>query len=76
MLPIVDNFERAIKLDDSNLNDDLSKFLEGFKMIYGSLVDTLKLYEIVEIDCLQKEFDPNTMEAVMTLLTNSSPSYL
>lgn len=66
MLPIVDNFERAIKLDDSNLNDDLSKFLEGFKMIYGSLVDTLKLYEIVEIDCLQKEFDPNTMEAVMT----------
>lgn len=67
MLPIVDNFERAIKLDDSNLNDDLSKFLEGFKMIYGSLVDTLKLYEIVEIDCLQKEFDPNTMEAVMTV---------
>ena len=34
LLPIVDNFERAIKLDDDNLADELSKFLEGFKMIY------------------------------------------
>lgn len=66
LLPIVDNFERAIKLDDSNLNDDLSKFLEGFKMIYGNLADVLKNYEVTEIDCLKKEFDPNTMEAVMT----------
>lgn len=66
LLPIVDNFERAIKLDDSNLNDDLSKFLEGFKMIYGNLADVLKTYEVTEIDCLKKEFDPNTMEAVMT----------
>lgn len=66
LLPIVDNFERAIKLDDSNLSDELSKFLSGFKMIYGNLLDVLNSYEIKEIDCLQKEFDPNTMEAVMT----------
>jgi len=34
MLPVLDNFERAIKLDDNNLEDEVSKFLEGFKMIY------------------------------------------
>ena len=32
LLNIVDNFERAIKLDDTNLTDELSKFLEGFKI--------------------------------------------
>lgn len=66
ILPIVDNFERAIKLDDSNLSDDLSKFLSGFKMIYGNLKDILKSYEVTEIECIKKAFDPNTMEAVLT----------
>ena len=66
ILPIVDNFERAIKLDDSNLDDSLSKFLDGFKMIYSHLVETLKKFEVVEIDCLNKEFDPNLAQALMT----------
>ena len=67
LLPIVDNFERAIKLDDSNLDDSLSKFLEGFKMIYTHLIEVLKKYEVTEIDCLNKEFDPNKMQALMTV---------
>ena len=66
LLPIVDNFERAISLDDDNLNDELSKFLSGFKMIYTSMVSTLKNLGVTEIDALGKEFDPNTMEAIMT----------
>ena len=67
LLPIVDNFERAIKLDDANLDDSLSKFLEGFKMIYTHLVEVLKKYEVSEIDCLGKEFDPNKEQALMTI---------
>ena len=67
LLPIVDNFERAIKLDDANLNDELSKFLDGFKIIYTHLVETLKKFEISEIDCLNKEFDPNLEQALMTV---------
>ena len=66
LLPIVDNFERAIKLDDSNLDDSLSKFLEGFKIIYTHLVEVLKKYDVYEIDCLNKEFDPNLEQALMT----------
>ena len=65
LLPIVDNFERAIKLDDTNLEDEVSKFLSGFKMIYGNLSDTLKGYEVEVMDILNKPFDPNTMEAVL-----------
>ena len=66
LLPIVDNFERAIRLDDDNLSDELSKFLTGFKMIYTSLVSTLKAVGVSEIEALGKEFDPNKMEAIMT----------
>lgn len=66
LLSIVDNFERAIKLDDTNLTDELSKFLEGFKMIYSSLVNILNDKNVHEIICLNEEFDPNKMNAVLT----------
>ena len=65
LLPVVDNFERAISMDDANLEDELSKFLNGFKMIYGNLSDTLQGYEVLAMDILGKTFDPNTMNAVL-----------
>ena len=66
ILGIVDNFERAISLDDENLTDELSKFLSGFKMIYTSLVSILKEKGVTEIECYKKPFDPNSMQAVLT----------
>lgn len=66
ILPTIDNFERAIKEDDNNLTDELSKFLEGFKMIYGNLKSILNEYGVKEIECLHQEFNPNTMDAVLT----------
>lgn len=66
LLVIIDNFERAIKLDDTNLDDELSKFLSGFKMIYGNMVNILKDKGIEEIICLNEEFDPTKMDAVLT----------
>lgn len=65
LIPILDNFERAIKLDDNNLNDELSKFLSGFKMMYSHLVETMKKFGLEEIPALGCEFDPNCMEALM-----------
>lgn len=66
ILPSIDNLERAIGMDDTNLDDEVSKFLSGFKMIYGNLNAILASFEVVAIDVLNKPFDPNTMEAVMT----------
>ena len=66
LLNVVDNFERAIKLDDTNLSDELSKFLEGFKMIYTSLINILNSKNVHEIVCLNEEFDPSKMNAVLT----------
>ena len=66
ILGIVDNFERAISLDDSNLNDEVSKFLSGFKLIYSNLKNYLEEIGVKEIECLNNPFDPNNMEAVLT----------
>lgn len=66
ILPIVDNFERAINLDDTNLDDELSKFLAGFKMIYCHLVDTLEKYDIKAIDEVNKPFDSKYHQGVLT----------
>lgn len=66
LLPVIDNFERAILMDDLNLEDEVSKFLSGFKMIYGNLRDILKEKGIEEIDCLNKSFDPTKMDAILT----------
>jgi len=66
LLPIMDNFERAIKFDDTNLDDSLSKFLEGFKMVYCHLSNILEKYEVKAIDGFNKPFDPTYHQAVLT----------
>lgn len=65
LLPIVDNFERAIKLDDNDLSDELSKFLSGFKMIYTSVINILNKFEVKEIVAESVEFDPRIHQAVL-----------
>ena len=66
ILPSIDNFERAINLDDDNLDDELSKFLAGFKMIYCHLVEVLEKYDVKAIDDKGKVFDPKLHQAVLT----------
>lgn len=64
-LPILDNFERAIGMDDNNLSDEVSKFLEGFKLMYKQIQELLSKFDVKEIDALGKEFDPALHNAVV-----------
>ena len=64
-LPILDNFERAISMDDNNFGDETSKFLEGFRMVYNQTRNLLEKFEVKEIECLGKEFDPAYAQAVI-----------
>lgn len=66
MLPIIDTFERAIEMDDENLEDEVSKFLSGFKMMYCNLITILESYGVKAIDGNNKTFDPTYHQAVMT----------
>ncbi len=62
LLPVIDNFERAmmVKIDGAD------KFLSGFKMIYDGLLEILHNKGITEIEVLDKTFDPTIMNAVLT----------
>lgn len=66
LLPVIDNFERAIKYDDNVLTDDLSKFLSGFKMMYCNMIGILEKFGVVVIDGVNKPFDANFHQAVIT----------
>ena len=66
LIGVVDNFERAISLDDDNLTDELSKFLSGFKIMYSTLVSILNKFGVEEINRVGEVFNPNLEEALMT----------
>lgn len=65
LLPVIDNFERAFSMDNDNIEDEVSKFLSGMKIIYNNIKSILDKYEVKEIDALNKEFDPSFHQAVM-----------
>lgn len=65
LLPIADNFERAIKLDSQNENSEVGKFLAGFKILYTTLMNTFKKFGVEEIETTGKTFDPLLHEALM-----------
>ncbi len=73
VLPVLDNFERAIKMDDDNLEDEVSKFLSGMKMVYAGLVGALEKFDVKEINSLGKPFDANFHQAVMTESNKDQP---
>ena len=63
ILPLVDNFERAIKLSEKD--DNNAKFVEGFKMLYNNLVNTLHKFGVEEIKSTGEKFDPMYHEALL-----------
>ena len=61
LLPVLDNFERALKSE----NDKEASFYKGVKMIYSQLIEVLNKMCIVEIEAFNKHFDPNYHNAIM-----------
>lgn len=74
ILEVVDDFERAIKMDDNDLSDEVSNFLKGFKMIYTRLIGILDSLEVKEVSVEGKEFDPNFAEAILTDHDENKPA--
>ncbi|WP_217586754.1 nucleotide exchange factor GrpE [Lentibacillus saliphilus] len=62
ILPVLDNFERALQVDQT---DDTKSFIEGMTMIYNQLVNALKSEGVEEIQSVGQPFDPNLHHAIM-----------
>jgi len=63
LLPILDNFERAIESVEESKNFD--SLLDGVKMISKQVFDLLEKKGVSEIESVGEAFDPNIHEAVM-----------
>lgn len=63
MLPIVDNFERG--LASISENEKGSAFADGMEMIYKQLISEFEKMEVVPIETVGKEFNPELHNAVM-----------
>jgi molecular chaperone GrpE len=59
LLPILDNFERALKTETSNQD-----YAKGVELIYQRLFDTLKKMGLEPIEAEGRPFDPYVHEAV------------
>src|SRR5574344_392458 len=62
LLPIVDDFERAL----SHMNDasDVAALREGVELIYNKFNDYLSKRGVAAIDAVNKEFDTDVHEAI------------
>ena len=74
LLSVLDNFERAIKMDDNDLTDEVSKFLEGFKLIYSNTVNILSKFDVKEVEAEGVEFNPDYHHAVLTDHDETKPA--
>ena len=63
LLPIVDNFERAMLATPAD--GEGKAFADGISMIYNQMTKALEDLGVKPIDCVGKEFDPNLHNAVM-----------
>lgn len=62
ILPVMDNFERALKSMETA--DDVPALREGVELIYSNFKDFLSQNGVKEMECLHTDFDPEVQEAV------------
>lgn len=62
ILPVMDNFERA--LQSMETATDVPALREGVQLIYTTFRDFLSQHGVKEIECVNTEFNPDLQEAV------------
>jgi len=62
LLPGIDNFEHALKTDDSHEIEDV---LKGIQIVYDTFLDILKTNKVEQIKSTGEKFDPSQHSAVL-----------
>ncbi len=68
LLPVLDNFELALKVECTSKD-----YAKGIEMIYQRMADTLKKAGLEPIEAAGKPFDPNVHQAVERFPTSDAP---
>jgi molecular chaperone GrpE len=67
LLPVLDDFERARKVETAD-----KEYAKGVELIYQRFFDTLKKMGLEPIETQGKQFDPNHHEAVQRVQTDEA----
>ncbi len=59
LLPVLDDFERAVKVETADTN-----YARGVELIYQRFADTMKRMGLEPVEAVGRKFDPNIHEAV------------
>jgi molecular chaperone GrpE len=62
ILPVIDDFERAMKASESQ--EDLSTIKEGIQLIYNKLKNAVQQKGLQSFDSIGEAFNPDLMEAI------------
>jgi molecular chaperone GrpE len=73
LLPILDNFERAVSASPGD--DENGTFRDGVVLIFRQLLDELRREGLESIDTIGQPFDPHLHEAVATDHESGLPSH-
>jgi molecular chaperone GrpE len=74
LLPILDDFERALKAVPEELGTD-NEYVRGVEMIYQRLIEALKKAGLEPIDSVGQPFDPNVHHAVDRVPTEEADDH-
>ncbi|MFC3882980.1 nucleotide exchange factor GrpE [Bacillus songklensis] len=69
ILPALDNFERALKVDTED--EQLKAVLQGMEMVYRQLLEALQKEGVEVIEAVGQPFDPYQHQAVMQVEDSS-----
>lgn len=67
MLPVLDDFERALKIEGGN-----AEYVKGVEMIYSRMYEALKKLGLEPIETADKMFDPHLHQAVERVETKDA----
>ena len=65
ILPVLDDFERALKVESAD-----NRYARGVELIYNRLYEGLKKMGLEPMDTVGKKFDPNLHQAVERVQTD------
>ena len=65
LIPLIDNFESAIKLASTSNNPEVAKYLTGFQLMHQNFVGILQKYGVEEINRVGQVFDSKLEQAMV-----------
>jgi molecular chaperone GrpE len=69
LLPVIDDFERALVVDA----DDVEAYRAGVELIFRSVENLLSNMRVERLEPLHEEFDPEVHEAIARVETTDAP---